>query len=194
MAGEGEADGALGIGIDEEGAGSGASEGVSEIDGEGGFTHASFLAGDGDADHAVGEEMLAEISRGGRQRKSFLLALERPGEFSGRCAREATANFCMKKQLIRGIAGIMLRAICGCGEKKGAEVKVPVEDRGEGMELSNRMGGLPGGVYAAQVDSAIDWQLWTKETFERAAEEDRLLFVILALPQERRTSLKWGRV
>lgn len=44
LAGEGEADGALGVGVDEEGVAACAGEGVREVDGEGGFAHAALLA------------------------------------------------------------------------------------------------------------------------------------------------------
>ncbi len=53
MSGEGESNGALWVGIDKQGVETSACESVGEVDSEGGFTHASFLAGDGDADHAA---------------------------------------------------------------------------------------------------------------------------------------------
>lgn len=53
LAGEREPDRALRICIDEQGIESSACESVGEVDGKGGFTHSSLLAGDGDADHAA---------------------------------------------------------------------------------------------------------------------------------------------
>jgi hypothetical protein len=43
----------LWVGIDQQGSHPRASEGVGEIDGNGGFTHPSFLAGNCDLDHAA---------------------------------------------------------------------------------------------------------------------------------------------
>ena len=51
LAGQRKADGALRVGIDQQGSDPGAGEGVGEIDGYGGFTHPTFLAGYGDTDH-----------------------------------------------------------------------------------------------------------------------------------------------
>ena len=51
LAGEGKPDGALGIRIDKQGFHPGAGEGMGEVDRDGGFTHSSFLAGNGDTDH-----------------------------------------------------------------------------------------------------------------------------------------------
>jgi hypothetical protein len=48
---EGEANRALGIGIDEQGMPASAGEGVGEVDGDGGFADASFLAGDRENSH-----------------------------------------------------------------------------------------------------------------------------------------------
>jgi uncharacterized protein len=49
---------------------------------------------------------------------------------------------------------------------------------------SNAVLSLPGGVYQSQAKSSIHWQPWTKETMERAREARRLLFCVIAMPQQ----------
>ena len=48
----------------------------------------------------------------------------------------------------------------------------------------NGLAGLPGAVYRSQVDSAIRWQPWTKETLDRARDASRLVFCVIAMPQQ----------
>lgn len=48
----------------------------------------------------------------------------------------------------------------------------------------NRIGAMPGVVSQSQADSPIHWQPWSKETMERAREARRLLFCVVALPQQ----------
>ena len=49
---------------------------------------------------------------------------------------------------------------------------------------TNQLGGLPGAVYRQQADSPIHWQPWTKATLDRAKDAGRLLFVVVAMPQQ----------
>jgi len=49
---------------------------------------------------------------------------------------------------------------------------------------SNGLGLLPGAVYRNQADSPIHWQPWTKETLARAASANRLVFAVVAMPQQ----------
>jgi uncharacterized protein len=49
---------------------------------------------------------------------------------------------------------------------------------------SNQLGSLPSAVYRTQVQSPIHWQPWTKETMERARSANRLIFAVIALPQQ----------
>lgn len=49
---------------------------------------------------------------------------------------------------------------------------------------SNGLGGLPGAVYRNQADSPIHWQPWTRETMARAKDAKRLVFAVIALPQQ----------
>lgn len=48
----------------------------------------------------------------------------------------------------------------------------------------NQLAGLPGAVYRQQADSPIHWQPWTKATMDRAKDAGRLLFVVVAMPQQ----------
>jgi hypothetical protein len=50
--------------------------------------------------------------------------------------------------------------------------------------LSNQIGRLPGAVYQNQARSPIRWQPWTKDTMERARAARRLLFCVVAIPQQ----------
>lgn len=50
--------------------------------------------------------------------------------------------------------------------------------------LSNQLGPLPGAVYRSQVKSPIHWQPWTKESMERAKQANRLVFAVVAMPQQ----------
>ncbi|MEI6653159.1 MAG: DUF255 domain-containing protein [Verrucomicrobiota bacterium] len=49
---------------------------------------------------------------------------------------------------------------------------------------SNGMAGLPGGVYAGQASSPIHWQPWSKAVFEHAKAAKRLVFLVIAVPQQ----------
>lgn len=50
--------------------------------------------------------------------------------------------------------------------------------------LSNGLGPLPGAVYRSQAGSPLHWQAWTKETMERAKAANRLVFCVIAMPQQ----------
>ena len=49
---------------------------------------------------------------------------------------------------------------------------------------NNALAAMPGAVYHSQVRSPIHWQPWTPETMERAKAAKRLLFAVIALPQQ----------
>lgn len=49
---------------------------------------------------------------------------------------------------------------------------------------SNSLGTLPGAVYNSQAASPIHWQPWTKETLDRAKGANRLVFGVIAMPQQ----------
>lgn len=48
----------------------------------------------------------------------------------------------------------------------------------------NSLAGLPGAVYQSQAASAIRWQPWTKDSLERAKQAKRLVFCVVAMPQQ----------
>jgi uncharacterized protein len=49
---------------------------------------------------------------------------------------------------------------------------------------SNGISALPGAVYRSQADSQIRWQPWTQETLSRAKDARRLIFCVIAMPQQ----------
>lgn len=49
---------------------------------------------------------------------------------------------------------------------------------------SNALGTLPGAVYRSQAGSVIRWQPWSRETMERAKAARRLIFCVIAMPQQ----------
>jgi uncharacterized protein YyaL (SSP411 family) len=49
---------------------------------------------------------------------------------------------------------------------------------------SNGLGLLPGAVYRSQTDSPIHWQAWTKTSLRRAKDAQRLVFCVIAMPQQ----------
>lgn len=49
---------------------------------------------------------------------------------------------------------------------------------------SNGLATLPGAVYHSQANSAIHWQPWTRETLDRAKDANRLVFGVIAMPQQ----------
>jgi uncharacterized protein len=74
----------------------------------------------------------------------------------------------------------------GCRKKGQAESAVaasPAVTRAPELEM-NGLVSLPGAVYHSQVASPIHWQPWTKETLLRAKAANRLVFGVIALPQQ----------
>ena len=63
-------------------------------------------------------------------------------------------------------------------EDPGPPAVISPELRGNGL------GAMPGAVYQSQADSPIHWQPWTKDTLQRAKDARRLLFCVIAMPQQ----------
>jgi uncharacterized protein YyaL (SSP411 family) len=64
---------------------------------------------------------------------------------------------------------------------------MPPEANGSAVDAvpeSNRIKGLPGAVYAAVEASAIHWQPWVMESRELARKSNRLMLVVIAIPQQ----------
>lgn len=49
---------------------------------------------------------------------------------------------------------------------------------------ANTLSTLPGAVYRSEAKSPIFWQPWTRQTMEHARKSDRLVFVVVAMPQQ----------
>ncbi len=49
---------------------------------------------------------------------------------------------------------------------------------------SNGLVDLPGAIYQSQADSPIHWQPWTQQTMARAKAANRLVFGVIAMPQQ----------
>ena len=50
--------------------------------------------------------------------------------------------------------------------------------------LTNQLGSYPGAIYRSQKLSPIRWQPWTTETMERSRAAQRLMFCVIATPQQ----------
>jgi uncharacterized protein YyaL (SSP411 family) len=79
--------------------------------------------------------------------------------------------------LVLGTAGCRK----GSGETQESAGPAPVV---AGELRSNGLGQLPGAVYRSQAGSPINWQAWTKETMARAKAANRLVFAVIAMPQQ----------
>jgi uncharacterized protein YyaL (SSP411 family) len=87
------------------------------------------------------------------------------------------------KRLVVATGLVLTVLAAGSCRKREQLVEVPVV---VAPELnSNRLGGLPGAVYASQARSAVHWQPWEQATFQRAGAARRLVLVVIALPQYR---------
>lgn len=86
---------------------------------------------------------------------------------------------------------VLLPLLCVIGmpscRKSGAAVSVVEKslrvERVAALE-SNNLSGLPGVIYQSQANSPIHWQPWTKETMDAAKRSWRLVFCVIALPQQ----------
>jgi uncharacterized protein YyaL (SSP411 family) len=83
-------------------------------------------------------------------------------------------------------------ALCGmalasgsCRKGKTGAEKTEVPTAVIAPELQSvGVGALPGAVYRSQAQSTIHWQPWTKESLERAKAANRLVFCVIAMPQQ----------
>ncbi len=72
----------------------------------------------------------------------------------------------------------------GC--RKGAD---PLAKTGPPVVIApefaaNTLGPLPGAVHRSQSGSPVHWQPWTRETLARAKAANRLIFAVIAMPQQ----------
>ena len=72
-----------------------------------------------------------------------------------------------------------------CREKKTETVEETGPAAVIAPELGrNELGFLPGAVYRSQADSPIHWQPWTKASLDHAEAARRLVFCVIAMPQQ----------
>jgi uncharacterized protein len=82
------------------------------------------------------------------------------------------------------LAILIVGTATGCRKRQTSSVSVEAVPAST-LELDqNATSVLPGPVYAAESGSAIHWQPWTRETFDEAKKANRLVMVVIALPQQ----------
>ncbi|MEO5912932.1 MAG: DUF255 domain-containing protein [Luteolibacter sp.] len=83
------------------------------------------------------------------------------------------------------VLGGMMLGTGGCRKLKSAEKQATTVPAVVASELdSNGLGAFPGAVYRSQAGSPIHWQPWTRETMDRAKAAKRLVFAVIAMPQQ----------
>jgi uncharacterized protein YyaL (SSP411 family) len=83
-----------------------------------------------------------------------------------------------------GLCGLML-GLVGCRKGESTTSAAPLASVTVANELlSNGLAPLPGAVYRSQAKSPIHWQPWTKESMQRAKNANRLVFAVVAMPQQ----------
>lgn len=82
------------------------------------------------------------------------------------------------------LGGVLLGS-GGCRKLKDAKVTETAAPVIVAPEIdANGLGQLPGSVYRSQARSTIHWQPWTRETLARAKAARRLVFAVIAMPQQ----------
>lgn len=89
------------------------------------------------------------------------------------------------------LCALAVVAVVSCGKKPAPVGSPGVVAGNEGPGAAgtavlgvNRLGGFPGAVYQGQASSPILWQPWTRESLQRAKDSSRLVFVVVAMPQQ----------
>lgn len=137
----------------------------------------------------LGGELLREVSFGLPHRKSFLQDGGAKGLTNHVFPRPPI--FLMKARIFFGqpavaplLAGLLLGTV-SCRKEQAPTESVKSVPIVFASELNtNAVGSLPGGVYRSQASSPIHWQPWTKETMARAKDANRLVFAVIAMPQQ----------
>ncbi len=84
--------------------------------------------------------------------------------------------------IIAGVCGLVLVTV-SCRETKTRTTEGPppviAPELGQ-----NALGFLPGAVYRSQANSPIHWQPWTQASLDRAKAARRLVFFVIAMPQQ----------
>lgn len=76
---------------------------------------------------------------------------------------------------------LLATSACGPEQTDGQATAPP---RTQPVLLRNNLAGLPGAIYLSQAESPIFWQPWTAETLRAAKDTGRILFAVVALPQQ----------
>jgi uncharacterized protein YyaL (SSP411 family) len=95
------------------------------------------------------------------------------------------SGFLSGPAVIRTILCGLLIGTTACRKDRGVtttEAPPAVEIASE-LE-SNGLASLPGAIYRSQAGSPIHWQPWTRQTMERARQANRLVFAVVAMPQQ----------
>lgn len=86
---------------------------------------------------------------------------------------------------------VLLPLLCAIGASSCRKTGATAEPVAKTLKVervaaleTNNLAGLPGVVYQSQADSPIHWQPWSKETMDAAKRSWRLLFCVIAMPQQ----------
>ena len=80
------------------------------------------------------------------------------------------------------VSGMVLLAVTSCRKQASVTADEPTVLAPE--LRANSIAGLPGLIYQSQAKSPIRWQPWVQETFERAKAAKRMVFLVIAMPQQ----------
>jgi uncharacterized protein YyaL (SSP411 family) len=78
---------------------------------------------------------------------------------------------------------VLISSSCRKRADAGGEQPLPPPEIAAELQ-TNQIGKLPGAVYQSQEGSKIRWQPWTKDTLARAKSARRLVFCVIAMPQQ----------
>ncbi len=101
------------------------------------------------------------------------------------------SGFFMKLRFSNGSA-VAAAVVCGCllgvgGCRRSPSGSVaaggPPRTAAQDLQVNN-LGALPGAIYQDQANSPIHWQPWTKDILLRAKGAKRLVFAVIAMPQQ----------
>ncbi|MEI7955435.1 MAG: DUF255 domain-containing protein, partial [Verrucomicrobiota bacterium] len=84
--------------------------------------------------------------------------------------------------VVLAVSGTVLLGVTSCRKLASATADEPAVLAPE--LRTNNIAGLPGLIYQSQTKSPIRWQPWTQETFDRAKAAKRMVFVVIAMPQQ----------
>ncbi len=80
------------------------------------------------------------------------------------------------------ISGTVLLGVTSCRKQAPLTADEPAVLAPE--LRANNIAGLPGLIYQSETKSPIRWQPWAQETFDRAKAAKRMVFMVIAMPQQ----------